>query len=83
MLMYNEKNGVYFLAEVDADGSLRRTSLGTTDREKLLRSAKMPLNSGHFNITKIRRRIEDRLRKENGGLFMAAKALGVSIIPEP
>jgi hypothetical protein len=82
ILIKNSATDTFFLAE-EIDGDITRITFDEVDREKLLRVHGMPANSGHFDLTKIRRRLEDRLRKDFAATWKAARMVGVAIIPEP
>ncbi len=81
-LLIKNSIGTFFLAE-EIGGEITRVTFDEADREKLLRTHGMPANSGHFDLTKIRRRLEDRLRKDFAATWKAARTVGVAIVPEP
>jgi len=83
ILVHNSKSGTWSLAE-EVNGELIRVTLDTDDREGLLSAHKMPLNSGYLDIIKLRRRVEDRLRKADlATVIAAARATGTPIVLEP
>ncbi len=81
-LVKNGKTNTYFLAKEIA-GEMTRVTFDTADRAELLRAHNMPANSGHFDLGKIRRRLEDRCRKDFAAAWKAARIVGVPINPEP
>jgi hypothetical protein len=82
MILIKNSTGTFFLAE-EICGEITRVTFDEVDREKLLRDNEMPANTGHFDMQKIRRRLEDRLRKDFAATWKAARTVGVAIVPEP
>ena len=74
--------GTFFLAE-EIGGEMTRVTFDTADRAELLRANGMPANTPYFDISKIRRRLEDRCRKDFAAAWKAARVIGVPISPEP
>ncbi len=81
MILIKNSN-TYFLAKEIA-GEMTRVSFDTADRAELLRAHGMPANTPYFDISKIRRRLEDRCRKDFSAAWKAARLVGVQIYPEP
>jgi hypothetical protein len=81
MILIKNKE-TYFLAKEIA-GEMTRVTFDSADKAELLRAYDMPANTGHFDAQKIRRRLEDRCRKDFSAAWKAARAVGVAITPEP
>jgi crotonobetainyl-CoA:carnitine CoA-transferase CaiB-like acyl-CoA transferase len=80
ILVKNTKAGTWYLT----NDEFVRATYDTEKREELLASHNMPANSGHIDVTKLRRRVEDRLRKTDlATLVEVARKTGVAITPEP
>jgi len=82
-VMFLIKNGNTFFLAKEIAGEMTRVTFDSADRAELLRVNNLPANMGHFDFGKIRRRLEDRCRKDFSAAWKAARLVGVPISPEP